>query len=252
MIALALTVITACRAQFAPVPVPLPAPLAGARQLVIVSTADWDSTSGVLRRFERTAPSAPWRAVGSPTAIVVGRTGLAWGVGFDSLDTETSRHAPHKREGDGRSPAGAFPLDTAFGFAPRDSATWIRLPYVQLTPESDCVDDVASVHYNTVVARSAVPLVDWTSAERMRAIAQYRWGVIVGYNATPPTTGRGSCIFLHIWAGPRSSTAGCTALDVAELQALIRWLDAAQRPALVQLPRDEYARLRGAWSLPAP
>jgi D-alanyl-D-alanine dipeptidase len=171
-------------------------------------------------------------------------------VGFDNLDRATPSRAPHKREGDGRSPAGVFPLDTLFGFAPRASATWVRLPYTPLTPESDCVDDVASVHYNTVVARNAVPVVDWTSAERMRAIEQYRMGVIVGYNAAPPTKGRGSCIFLHIWAGPRSTTAGCTAMDASELDRLTHWLDRDRRPVLVQLPRAEYERLRGAWSLP--
>jgi L,D-peptidoglycan transpeptidase YkuD (ErfK/YbiS/YcfS/YnhG family) len=70
-------------------------------------------------------------------------------------------------------------------------------------------------------------------------------GVIVGYNAAPPTKGRGSCIFLHIWAGPRSTTAGCTAMDASELDQLTRWLDRVRRPVLVQLPRAEYERLRG-------
>jgi L,D-peptidoglycan transpeptidase YkuD (ErfK/YbiS/YcfS/YnhG family) len=231
-----------------PAPNSVPATLERAEQLVVVTTPDWDSTSGTLRRFVRANTGDEWRADGAATPIVVGRTGLAWGRGFDAQMADAA--SPHKREGDGRSPAGVFPLDTAFGFAPADSARWVRLPYVQLTPGSDCVDDTLSAHYNTVVDRSAIPL-DWSSAEHMRQIAQYRIGVIVGYNAAPPTRGRGSCIFLHIWSGPGSTTAGCTALDAQELSRVMAWLDRRRRPVIVQLPAREYGRLQRAWRLPA-
>jgi D-alanyl-D-alanine dipeptidase len=122
---------------------------------------------------------------------------------------------------------------------------------VQLEPTTDCVDDTASTHYNTVVDRANVSAVDWSSAEHMRRVDQYRIGVIVGYNADPPTRGRGSCIFLHIWNGPASTTAGCTAMDATKLRDVMLWLDRAKRPMLVQLPAVEYDRLRGAWRLPA-
>jgi D-alanyl-D-alanine dipeptidase len=112
------------------------------------------------------------------------------------------------------------------------------------------VDDEASAYYNTVVDRAAVAKVDWNSAEHMRQIAQYRLGVIVGYNANPPVKGRGSCIFLHIWSGPASTTAGCTALDAGALESLMRWLDRSRRPMLVQLPVGEYARMMSMWALP--
>jgi D-alanyl-D-alanine dipeptidase len=143
-----------------------------------------------------------------------------------------------------------FPLDTVFGFAPATATSWVRLPYVELRDGTECVDDSASVHYNTVVDRGAVPAVDWTSAEQMRRIDQYRLGVIVGYNANPRRRGRGSCIFLHIWAGPATPTAGCTAFPATEVEALVRWLDPRLRPMLVQLPTAEYARLRERWQLP--
>lgn len=220
-------------------------PLAGATQLVLVVTPDWNATSGELRRFERDGASA-WREVGGGAPVVVGRTGLAWGV--DSLSAPGQ---PVKREGDGKAPAGVFPLDTAFGFARREDASWVRMPYAPLTEGSDCVDDERSAYYNTVVDRARVTAVDWTSAEHMRQIGQYRLGVIVGYNAAPPVRGRGSCIFLHIWSGPATTTAGCTAMDAMVLEGLMRWLDSSRRPALVQLPRAELERLRDAWMLPA-
>ena len=227
----------------------IPAPRAeidASRQLVIVTTPNWTSTVGTMTRFERATPTSAWSRLESPIPLVVGRTGIAWGVGFDDVSTE----GPHKHEGDGKAPAGIFPLDTAFGFSPRDSMRSVLLPYVQLLPTTDCVDDTTSANYNTVVDRAVVPRVDWNSAERMREVAQYRIGVIVGYNASPPVKGRGSCIFLHIWTGPDSHTAGCTAFDEAKLRELMLWLDPHKRPLLAQLTADEYKKLRASWRLP--
>lgn len=217
------------------------------RQLVVVTTPDWTSTRGTMARFERATVGGDWIRLGDPNPVVVGRTGIAWGVDFD----QPSNQGPSKHEGDGKAPAGVFPLDTVFGFAPADSMPDLRLPYVQLLSTTDCVDDAASTHYNTVVDKSRLARVDWNSAEHMRDVAQYKVGVIVGYNAAPPVRGRGSCIFLHIWAGPDSHTAGCTAFDEAKLRDVIGWLDQQKRPLLVQLTASDYERLRGAWRLPA-
>jgi D-alanyl-D-alanine dipeptidase len=126
----------------------------------------------------------------------------------------------------------------------------IRLPYVQLTDATDCVDDTASVHYNTVVNRNGVPAVDWNSAEHMRRVGQYQLGVIIGYNAMPPVKGRGSFVFVHICKGPRSPTAGCTALEMNALQSLAAWLDPRARPVVVQVPAGVYPRVRDMWTLP--
>lgn len=232
-------------------PTAAPVALARARQLVVVTTAGWDTTAGTLRRYVRASSGAPWQAAGPPVPVVVGRAGLAWGdSSYAAGVTGADPRASVKREGDGRSPAGIFPLDTAFGFQPLDAVAWVRLPYVALGPGSECVDDGGSTRYNTVVDRATVPHVDWTSAERMRAVAGYQLGVIVGYNAQPVRAGRGSCIFLHVWAGPGSSTAGCTAMDAAALASVVRWLDPASRPALVELTEAAYARARPGWQLP--
>ncbi len=251
LLVLATAFVAACHVTPAPAP-PAPSPLAAATQLVLVTTTGWDSTTGELRRFVRDDIHSSWRRDGAAVPIVVGRTGLAWGIGFDQFAIPgTPTAGPRKIEGDGRSPAGIFPLDTAFGFSPADSMRWVRLPYVQLTSTTECVDDTASVHYNTVINRDAVPRVDWQSAEHMRKVAQYRLGVIVGYNASPPVKARGSCIFFHIWAGPRSTTVGCTALDARELERLMAWLEPRARPTVVQVPAAVYPLVRGKWGLPA-
>jgi len=243
---LALPVLVAALGCQSPMRIVPRALIEDSEQLVVVTTPGWTSTTGTMQRFERETAGAEWRALELPIPLVVGRTGVAWGVGFDGVSEE----GPHKREGDGKAPAGVFPLDTVFGFTPPDSMRRVKLPYVQLLPTTDCVDDTSSSHYNTVVDRASVPRMDWSSAEHMRQIGQYRIGVIVGYNAIRPVKGRGSCIFLHIWAGPDSHTAGCTAFDEAKLREAIVWLDPKKEPLLVQLTAKDYAALRTRWRLP--
>jgi len=225
----------------------LPGPVPDeSRQLLLVVTPTWTSTTGTLRRFERSTDGAAWRAVGTPVEVVVGRAGLGWGRG---LHTSPST-GPQKREGDGRAPAGVFRLTDAFGYAPLDSAA-TGLPYVQATPDLECVDDVDSRFYNRVLDRTDVAA-DWDSHEEMRRRdVLYRRGVVVAHNADTPRAGGGSCIFLHVWRGPGTTTSGCTAMPEARLAEAMGWLDAEAGPVLVQLPDAEYRRLRRSWALPS-
>jgi D-alanyl-D-alanine dipeptidase len=217
-------------------------------QAVVSVTDGWDAVQASVQRYERRGPYSAWEAVGQPVQAVVGRAGLGWGEGMHEIPAGTG---PVKREGDGRAPAGIFRLSSAFGYAPADSVAWIRLPYRQSTQESQCVDDGRSAHYNSLVDVRNVDRPDWTSHESMlRADSLYRLGVFVDHNVHPAAAGRGSCIFLHVWAGPTVGTSGCTAFAPASLEEIVRWLDPARRPVLIQLPRAEYDRLRGAWALP--
>ena len=220
---------------------PATGPLHESRQLIVVTSDSWDETHATLRRYERATTSEAWQLLGGPIPVMLGRSGLAWGVGINS----ESGDGPRKHEGDGKSPAGIFRLGAAFGFAA--TADGVKLPYVPLRPTTECVDDVASMHYNRIVDRAEVPRVDWSSSEKMRAIPVYEWGVVVLHNDAP-TAGGGSCIFLHATSG--KPTSGCTAMPADDIAAIAHWLDPDARPLLVQLPSAEYARLRGRWQLP--
>ncbi len=197
-------------------------------QLIVVTTPDWDATKGVLTMHERR--NGTWIAVGDPVPIVVGRTGLAWG---DGLALPLRREGPVKKEGDGKAPAGLFALPSLFGYDAQ--APGAHMPYIVATPTVECVDDATSPHYNTIVDTQSVPKT-WTSSETMlRRDDLYREGVVVAHNSNPPVSGRGSCIFLHLWSGPDSTTAGCTAMSREDLARLTRWLDADRHPLLLQL-----------------
>jgi D-alanyl-D-alanine dipeptidase len=221
-------------------------PLAQAEQLIVVTTRGWNEVSGTLLRYERTDARAAWRLAGPAIPVVVGRNGLGWGRG---VNAPVAADGPVKREGDGRAPAGVFTLTNAFGYAPADSARWLKLPYQRATTTYECVDDTSSRYYNQTLERATVTP-DWRSSEIMRRTDEaYRWGVIVAHNM-PARVPSGSCIFLHIWSGPTQGTAGCTAMAEPELMGVMRWLDPARRPLLVQLTDAAYAAQRRLWELP--
>ena len=221
-------------------------PLQRTRQCLVVVSRDWNAKAGVLRAFERKDSRGPWQMHGPAIPVVLGKKGLAWGRGLAD-----SSAAVRKVEGDNKAPAGVFRLGPAFGYAPRSAARWIKLSYVPLTPQTEGIDDPHSRYYNQLVDRSKVAKVDWHSSEKMaRADNLYKWGVVVSHNSRA-TPGAGSCIFLHIWKDSRSATAGCTAMPEQDLVNLLRWLDPAARPVLVQMPQPEYEAARATFRLPA-
>jgi D-alanyl-D-alanine dipeptidase len=211
-----------------------------AKKLIVVTSAGWNDVNGTMIRYERKGKN--WKKVAEPIAIVVGKNGMAWDDHFAERSTEAS--TPIKHEGDGRSPAGVFRISHSFGFAPKITSGEFYLP---ITPTTECVDDVSSRYYNQIVDRLHVKDVDWNSSEKMRQVDGYRYGGVVAYN-DPATSGRGSCIFLHIWSGPGQGTAGCTAMPDADAQALLRWLD--EKTVLVQMPKAEYERVKAELQLP--
>ena len=75
----------------------------------------------------------------------------------------------------------------------------------------------------------------------MAAIPAYALGIVVEHNPRN-IPGAGSCIFIHLWRGAKTGTAGCTILREADLFTLARWLDASRQPVLIQLP-DAILRL---------
>jgi L,D-peptidoglycan transpeptidase YkuD (ErfK/YbiS/YcfS/YnhG family) len=79
---------------------------------------------------------------------------------------------------------------------------------------------------------------------------RYREGFVIEHNAQA-IPGHGSCIFAHLWRTPGEATAGCTAMQPANMQRLLAWIDPKATPRFVLLPKAEYRRLQAAWALPA-
>jgi L,D-peptidoglycan transpeptidase YkuD (ErfK/YbiS/YcfS/YnhG family) len=222
-------------------PPPKPAPLITANQVVTAVIDDWSSTRATVRLFVR-SPDGGWGST-EPWNAVIGHAGAAWGIGLHGAGAPAGHAGPVKKEGDGASPAGVFALTSAFGY---EDSPWAGLPFTTAHETTECVDDPSSHSYNQIVEHT--PAADWTSSEHMRRPDElYEFGVVVAHNPQH-VPGAGSCIFLHVWGGPDSTTVGCTAMAKHQLHELLAVLKPGA--VFVLLPRAEYSALADQWGLP--
>jgi L,D-peptidoglycan transpeptidase YkuD (ErfK/YbiS/YcfS/YnhG family) len=155
-----------------------------------------------------------WRLVKGPFRAVAGRNGFV--------------RPGEKREADGRTPSGVFPLEAAFGYA-RGLST--SMPYLEIGDENVWVDDPASPDYNQWKTKGETKALSFE--EMHRADGLYEVGIVVGYNRNPVVAGLGSAIFFHIWAGEGKSTSGCIGMSREDLLTVLAWLDPLKNPVAV-------------------
>lgn len=123
----------------------------------------------------------------------------------------------NKREGDGATPRGAFPLLSAFYRPDRGPRPRCPLPLHRSRPADGWCDDAGSRRYNRPVR-----LPFGAGHERMwRDDGLYDLGLVVDYNLSRTRKGRGSAIFVHAMAPDGGPTAGCVALRPADLRRLL-------------------------------
>lgn len=201
-------------------------------QKLEVTTASWTENSGILNLLERSDTLSDWKTIAS-FRVLIGRNGMAADASSNMFNTNK---LPPKHEGDGCSPAGVFALGPVFSY---HALTDLKMPFIQVTPNDLCVDDVNSAHYNTLVNDSLMVEKDYQSFEHMRrSDDQYEYGVWVNYNTNPQAPGNGSCIFLHIYKDENMATSGCTAMSKENMLQLIKWLDFSKHPVLIQMPES--------------
>ena len=128
-----------------------------------------------------------------------------------------------KREGDGATPIGRWPIRQVFYRADRTPFHW-RLPRAncrRIDPDLGWCDDDDDRNYNRIV-RHPYP----ASAERLwRDDHLYDVVLALGYNDIPRVRSRGSAIFLHLAKddsrGLMRPTAGCVALRRRDLAVVL-------------------------------
>ncbi len=125
--------------------------------------------------------------------------------------------AEDKREGDGATPLGAWPLRRVLYRPDRGPRPRTALPASPLAPDDGWCDAPDDPAYN-----QPVKLPYRASAERLwRGDPLYDLVVVLGVNDRPPSPGRGSAIFLHLAHPDLRPTRGCVALLRADLEALL-------------------------------
>lgn len=198
-------------------------------QLLLVVVPDMNASHALMQRFELV--NNRFEALQTPATVNIGRNGLGWG--HSEYRFTHPQHGPQKHEGDGRAPAGVFPLISLFGYSENFPSA---MPYHAMSASHICVDDDASPYYNRIVrAEQTGPLASFETMRRDDA--QYELGITVAHNPQQ-LRGAGSCIFLHVQRETNAPTAGCTSMTLSRLSTIARWLDPEKAPLLVQIPRS--------------
>ncbi|MBN2870544.1 MAG: L,D-transpeptidase family protein [Campylobacterales bacterium] len=204
------------------------APLAAAfasQQLVLVLSDELNATSAILQRYEK---KGEWRKIGAAVPVTMGRSGMGYALGKEPL----------KYEGDGRSPAGIFPITASFGY---DEHPMGKMPYMHADERLICVDDINDSRYGRIVSLEGEMPKSFEWMRREDGV--YRHGALIGYNSSGEK-GRGSCIFIHLNHPDKRPTSGCTAMDETPLRELLEWLDPDKNPQILQIPKSECAEYK--------
>ena len=122
-----------------------------------------------------------------------------------------------KREGDGATPAGAYPLRQLLYRSDRLAPPTNALPTSPLRPRDGWCDDPGHSAYNRPVT---LPL-DASAESMWRDDHLYDLVVVLGYNDDPVVSGLGSAIFLHVASPEYSPTEGCIALAKEDLLTVL-------------------------------
>ena len=122
-----------------------------------------------------------------------------------------------KREGDGGTPAGRFPLRRLLYRADRVAHIETGLPARHITPDDGWCDDPADPAYNRPVV-----LPYKGRHERLWLESPlYDLVVIIGHNDAPVMPGAGSAVFLHVASADLGPTEGCVAFRREDLIAIL-------------------------------
>lgn len=141
--------------------------------------------------------------------------------------------AADKREGDGATPAGRFPLRDVLYRPDRVDRPRTGLPVRALTETDGWCDDPGDPAYNRPVR---LPYA--ARAEALwRRDGLYDVVVVIGYNDDPPIANWGSAVFLHVAAAGYTPTEGCVALGISDLLAVLAQLSPESAIVITEAPR---------------
>jgi L,D-peptidoglycan transpeptidase YkuD (ErfK/YbiS/YcfS/YnhG family) len=129
-----------------------------------------------------------------------------------------------KREGDGKTPLGVFPLREVFYRPDRVTLPPLHPSFkvTAITPDMGWCDDASHPSYNLPVT---LPFP--ASHETLwREDGRYDIIVPLGYNDSPVVAGKGSAIFFHLASADYQSTEGCVAISHADMLSVLPRLQA--------------------------
>lgn len=189
-----------------PAKFPLPQSFFQSEQVVIVIGRPGE-TQGKLHLF--TLVNGEWRTDLEDVPVWFGRSGLTL--------------SEHKREGDGFTPEGYFPIKRILG---KGKNSIRHLEYTQIRKFHFWNDDPKSKHYNQLVSKKE------KGAHSLWDSEIYELFVVIEHNTNPSFSGMGSMIFLHPWKETKP-TSGCVGVNRDMLFKIVETLNGKKNPYLV-------------------
>lgn len=163
-------------------------------------------------RVRRSRPIVVRRAPGRPCQA---RVQLRLGIRKAAIGRGSVK--PLKREGDGGTPLGRFPVRLVLYRSDNIPRPRTLLPVRAIRADDGWCDDPKDRNYNRLVR-----LPSKRSAEGlMRDDGLYDLVLVLGYNDRPRIRGKGSAIFMHLARAGYTPTEGCVALSRRDLLAVL-------------------------------
>ena len=160
---------------------------------IIVKTSSFESTTGLL---------------------IAGTQSFRCTLGHSGVTID-------KKEGDGKTPVGSYPLRYVLYRADRIEKPVTGLPVKPLLPSTGWCEDPAHADYNQEITLPHASTHDAMTRED----ALYDVVVVIGYNDAPVVPFRGSAIFMHLSRPDFSPTAGCVGLPLGDLRYVLSVCD---------------------------
>ncbi|TGM38979.1 L,D-transpeptidase catalytic domain protein [Leptospira biflexa] len=170
-------------------------------------------TQGKLHFFS--VEGGEWKTILSSIPVWFGKSGLI--------------QKEKKREGDGFTPKGDFPIKRVLG---KGNQSIRNLEYIKIRKNDHWSDVTTSKHYNQFIRqkeKGATPL--WNSAI-------YELLIVIEHNTNPSIPGFGSMIFLHPWAETKP-TSGCVGIKLTDLESIIQRLDGKKNPYFLLIESED-------------
>ena len=130
-----------------------------------------------------------------------------------------------KREGDGGTPAGAFPVRRLLVRADKGATPMTKLPITVIEEDDGWCDAPGDIAYNRAVA---LPYA--ASHERLwRQDHLYDLVMVIGHNDDPVVKGMGSAVFVHLAHEDYRPTEGCVAFARTDLEKILEAMGLGDR-----------------------
>lgn len=197
--------------------------LGDSEQAIIVQASSFKTYHVKVNTYEKV--NGKWKAVLTDIPGVIGKNGFS-----------TNRH-----EGDKTSPVGAFHFVTLLGW---NGNPGFKMPFREAT-ERDFWMSTGDINvYNTWYHHEGALTGQFDPKYSLAREPLFKYAAALDFNyGSQKVLGKGSGIFFHITPRSGGPTLGCTAISESRLLQVLKWMDPAKSPVIIQGPLSELNKM---------